>query len=146
MKIRITESQFNKISEADIRYTPEVVNDALRSATKDLSEIRERYRNMLNYVVSLSVVEVSDNHELYNKKHADFVTYKSIMNKRNGKYYDIANAFPYGEGDRNVSLLDKATSDIDIILTDMESVDNMFEGILGMSEKYTELIKELNGI
>lgn len=161
MKIRLTESQFktisyynkiaedngwNNIAEADIRYTPDMVNDALRSATKDLAEVKERYRSMLNYAAMLTVAEVSDNHGLYAKKHADFNQYKSIMNKRNGRYYDIANAFPYGEGDRNVSLLDKVASDMDTVLTDMEAVDDMLEGILGMSEKYIQLIKELGGI
>lgn len=146
MKIRITESQFNKLSEADIRYTPEMVNDALQNATKDLIEVRERYRNMLNYVAMLHVAEVSDNHGLYAKKHADFNMYKDIMDKRNGKYYDIANAFHYGEGGRSVSLLDKAANDIDTVLNDMNAVDDMFEGILGMSEKYIQLIKELGNI
>jgi hypothetical protein len=134
MKVRITERQY-KLLENNISYDSNYIDDLLKAASKDLEDVKNKYKVAFNYAMSISINEIYENVSILNNKKKDLENFIKIMNKRNGKYYDVANSYNFNEQPDNVSKLDLLSSEIDNELIDLGYIEDIYEDLIEIVEK-----------
>lgn len=134
-KIIITEAQFKLIQEDGWQYSPEKIDEFVEINKSNLDKGNKVLRGAFNAVTMLTIGEIMDNPERFEKFHAEIESQQKHYETIYNKYYDIVEMYDWMDRPDNVTALDKINEQIDSVQNDLYRLADSLEEIIGYAKK-----------
>jgi hypothetical protein len=114
------------LNEQTIGYTPEKMDQFLAEARDYVVKFKKLYDSTYNFVVNLTIKDCIDNMEETKVKLNRLEEFKTIINTKYDRYYQIIDTFEVGEYPQNVTEFSRSVDEIDSL---MSSFDNLLDAL-----------------